>query len=264
MVEWRCSINDLLLKRTSFDMNIRTYSTLILSIAGALTLTGQARADYTETFSGGTNLGSWSWNFDDTIPGSGGNPGEYLSNDSLDTPGPLLASDPQTASPFVGDIKAAGITGYGFDLKIDHTDFNVNGGEGFGVTLLLINRNHSDNADDWDYAYSIGSLIPDVGSGWKHYSYTLDPNGSGLPTGWKGGYSGDFENFRPGVTWDDIVTHVDQVQFSILSPGWAAIFQNWGVGADNISVTTAPVPEPASMAALGLGALALLRRRKRS
>ncbi|RYG85799.1 PEP-CTERM sorting domain-containing protein [bacterium] len=38
-----------------------------------------------------------------------------------------------------------------------------------------------------------------------------------------------------------------------------------GVGIDNVSLlpTVAPVPEPATMAALGLGAAALLRRRKR-
>ncbi|HWA82031.1 MAG TPA: carbohydrate binding domain-containing protein [Fimbriimonadaceae bacterium] len=41
--------------------------------------------------------------------------------------------------------------------------------------------------------------------------------------------------------------------------GWE---QSWYINADDFSVTANAVPEPASMAVLGLGALALIRRRR--
>jgi len=69
------------------------------------------------------------------------------------------------------------------------------------------------------------------------------------------------ENFRPGVTWNDIVTSADIVEFNYLKPGFFAIFQQWNTGADNISVTS--IPEPATVSLTGLIGAALIARRRR-
>jgi len=245
-------------------MSIRTYSTLSLLFAGALTLTSKAQASYVETFSGGSNVGGWAWGFEDSNPPTGGNPDAYLANTSLDTFSPWLTTTFGQSSPFVGDLRFAGVTSMSFDLRIDHTDFEV-GGEGFHVSLLLIDtKGTDDNVDDDDYAWLAAGEIPAVGSGWTHYNFAMDVNSDDLSGGWVGGYSEDPTNFRPGVTWKDLITNVDQVRFSLLRPDYFAIFQNWSVGADNVAVTTGVVPEPATLATLGLGALLAFRRKRSS
>lgn len=54
------------------------------------------------------------------------------------------------------------------------------------------------------------------------------------------------------------LTGLSGVNRIVVTPG---DFNDW-VGVDNIDFTTAPVPEPASMTALGLGVAALIRRRR--
>ena len=44
---------------------------------------------------------------------------------------------------------------------------------------------------------------------------------------------------RPGVDWNDVITSVDRVAISWLHPAMFAIFAQWDVGMDNISITTA-------------------------
>lgn len=240
-------------------MTTRTFTTPLFMFAGILGVASVAKANYVETFTGGSNVGGWTWNVDDTNPDNGGNPGGYLANGGLDTFGPILTTT-ESGSPFTGNLRAAGVTGMSFDLRIDHTDFQV-GGDAFSVSLLLRDKNGTDDFSDDDYAFLPGAEIPEVGSGWAHYDYALDAASTDLPTGWFGGGE-EAGFFRPGVTWSDVVTNVDQVEFWLLEPGWFAIFQNWSVGADNIAVTAAPVPEPATLAALGLGSLLMLRRKR--
>ena len=244
-------------------MPIRTSKSLFLSVAGALTLTTAAHATFVETFTGGTNTAGWGWGYGETYPTTGGNPGDYFRAEGLDTYGPLLSTSIGTPSPFVGDLRAAGVTGMSFDLNVEHTDF-PSGGDGFGVTLILTDTHGTDDISDDDYAWFAGPSIPDAGTGWTTYTYSLDAASATLPSGWSGGSYADYTNFNAGYTWNDLVQHVDQVQFSLLTPGWFAIFQQWTVGADNVTVTTAPVPEPATLTALGLGAILAFRRRKRS
>jgi hypothetical protein len=244
------------------NMSIRTYSTLSLLFAGAFALAPKAHASYVETFTGGSNVGGWAWGFEDSNPPTGGNPDAYLANESLDTFSPWLTTTFGASSPFVGDLRAAGVTGMSFDLRVDHTDFNT-GGDGFHVSLLLIDTHGTDdNVDDDDYAWLAAGEIPAVGAGWAHYNFAMDVNSDSLSGGWVGGHSEDPTNFRAGVSWGDLITNVDQVRFSLLRPDYSAIFQNWSVGADNVAVATGVVPEPATMATLALGALVVLRRRR--
>lgn len=245
-------------------MSSRTYATLSLSLVGALALTTAAHASYTETFTGGSNAAGWDWGFGNSIPVSGGNPGEYLQAEDLDTVGPILATTIGVSSPFVGNLRSTGVTGMSLDVRVESTDFPF-GGEAFSMTLMLVSDKGNDVWEDDDWAYIVGNMIPQIEDGWVHYNFDFDATSDALPAGWvaRNGENDD-QTFHAGVTWADVVSNVDQVRFSMLDPEWFAIFQQWTVGADNVTVTTAPVPEPATLAALGLGAAAMLRRRKRS
>jgi len=214
----------------------------------------------TETFEGGTNAAGWSYGFD-ALDTTGGNPGWWLHAVGLDTFAPILSTNPNIPSAYTGDLRAKGVTSMALDARVDHTDFNV-GGDAFSMTLLLRKTNGTpDDFSDDDYAWFAGAQIPVVGSGWQHYDFPVPAAQTTLPAGWKGGSPDDPENFRPGVTWNDIVTSADIVEFNYLKPGFFAIFQQWNTGADNISVTS--IPEPATVSVTGLMGAALIARRRR-
>jgi hypothetical protein len=87
------------------------------------------------------------------------------------------------------------------------------------------------------------------------------------------GIGGDRITPGESVTFSIMGTDVDCADFDVLSQpvgdgaGYLALLHIQGVGIDNqgsSKVAPGTVPEPASMAALGLGALGLLARRRRA
>jgi len=233
------------------------------SITAGLLATAPSRAaTFVDTFTGGANSAGWTFNSQnpDTIQPSGGNPGAWLRNDLLDTFAPILTNNPTIDSSFNGNLRAKGITSIGVDARTDHADFGA-GGRNFSLLLRDTKGTPLDPEDD-DYAYYVGPTVPQVGQGWVSYDFPV-PSASteALPAGWTGGYAGDSEHFRPGVTWNNIVTHADSVEFWWLNPSFFAIFQQWDVGVDNVRVTS--VPEPASVAAVAASGVLMLRRKRR-
>jgi hypothetical protein len=152
------------------------------------------------------------------------------------------------------------VTSIGVDARTDAATFGA-GGRQFSLLLRNI-RGTPNNPDDDDYAYFVGPTVPQVGEGWKSFDFNVpSQDTSAVPAGWSGGHAGDPENFRPGVTWNDVITNVDVVEFWWLHPAFFAIFQQWDVGVDNVRVT---VPEPSSaLVALGSLALVSVSRRRR-
>ncbi len=214
---------------------------LRLPLIAALTLPAIAHGTtFTDDFEGGTNLAGWSFiEGADVITPAGGNPGAWLHQQVYDTFGPSLECAYANPTPFVGDYRANGVTSIGVDLQILRTDFPVGGDEAFSVVLLLRNaRGTPDDISDDDWAYYIGPLIPEVGGGWQHVDFVIpSQSNDAVPAGWHGGSVDDCENFRAGVTWHDVITKVDRVEFLFLHPCFFAIFQQWDVGADNVSIT---------------------------
>lgn len=192
---------------------------------------------YTNGFESGANPTGWAFiRGGDILESSGGNPGWWLHQPVYDTFAPSVESFFDPLTPFGGDYRDRGVTRIFFDARTDAVDFGD--GSGFEMTLLLRNTHGTPlNFDDDDYAYFVGPNVPREGEGWVSYDFAVPSQfGGAVPPGWKGGWSGDCENFRPGVDWGDVITSVDRVELLWLDPCFAAIFQQWNVGVDNLSI----------------------------
>ncbi|MGH2570019.1 MAG: hypothetical protein ACRDGR_02255 [bacterium] len=207
-------------------------------LAGSLVLPAGSRgAEFVDDFEGGTNDAGWAYiaGFD-TLEPVGGNPGWWLHSPILDTFDPTLYSAVDGPTPFTGDYRAANVSKISVDIQTLSVDFGD--GSGFNVILLLRDTNGTpfDIFDD-DFAYSVGGSTPVEGAGWSHYEFDVPSQSNDpVPAGWSGGSVEDCENFRPGVSWIDVMQSVDQVEFHYLHPCFFAIFQQWVVGADNLRI----------------------------
>ncbi len=90
-----------------------------------------------------------------------------------------------------------------------------------------------------------------VGSAWQHFTFTLSSS-----------QFNEVETGSPATSFADTLANMSQIMFrhhpdATATDGVAIV---GSVGIDNVHVT----PEPASFLALGLGVLAVMRRRKRS
>ena len=189
-----------------------------------------------DDFEGGANPNGWTFGVStpDVVEPTGGNPGGWLHNPSVDSFAPILEIGAGSNSAFVGDLRANGVTRIAIDAITNSASFGA-GGRNF--SLVLRDSKGTPSPNDDDYAYFVGPLVPQIGQGWSSYSFDIPSQSTApVPAGWSGGWSGDPGNFRPGVTWSDVIENVDAVEFWWLDPSFAAIFQQWDVGVDNISV----------------------------
>lgn len=194
-------------------------------------------AQGSETDDFDTGLNNAGWNFGvipaDVIEPTGGNPNGWLHNDQIDMFTVILRND-TTTGPWVGDYRAAGVSRIHFDAQ---TLGAVFGAAGRDMSILLRDTKGTALVDDDDYAYYVGHLVPQVGAGWKHFNFEIPSQSTDpVPFGWKGGWVGDGENFRPGVDWNDVITNVDVVEIWWMDPSFFAIFQTWNVGVDNLTI----------------------------
>lgn len=186
-------------------------------------------------FNTATNKGGWSYNPADAWEATGGNPGGWWHQANADTFGPIIVA---TDKALTGDFRAKGVKRLTFDAQL--LGMNFGDGNGFNMSVLLRDTKGTSDVSDDDYAYFVGPNIPLLGAGWKSFDFAIpSADTSAVPTGWTGGWAGDSTSFRPGVTWNDVVTSVDRVEIHWLDPSLFAIFQQWNIGLDNIAVHAA-------------------------
>jgi len=192
----------------------------------------------TDDFDAGTNPNGWTFGVTtgDVLEPTGGNPDGWLRNPLIDSFAPILTSGSTATNALPADMRAAGVTR--IDVDAITNDVSITAG-GRNFTILLRDTKGTPSVDDDDYAYSVGALVPQVGQGWVSYSFDV-PSASTDPTpaGWSGGWVGDLSAFRPGVTWSDLITSVDVVEFWWIDPTFFAILQQWDVGVDNIAIVS--------------------------
>lgn len=230
---------------------MRTMTTILIL---TLLMSSAALADkVTCDFESGINIGGWHFGGPaDAINTTGGNPDSWYSTSFLFIFAPIFYSDYE-AEYFTGNYAQAGVSRISGDFQ---TTYCENGGAGsFPITVLLRNcMGTPEDVTDDVYVYPEPvNYIPWIGEGWKHYDFDIpsDFNGAAgeLPTGWRGGsyYTGGAV-FPSDVTFHDIISNVQQVEFWFMDPDWMALMVPWDVGADNITIEydTVPVADEAS------------------
>lgn len=218
-----------------------------------------AGAQVIDTFEGGVNIGSWSFGTGGGgIVNTGGNPGAYWREGQIDTFAPQARTEWGSSSPFVGDYRSNGVSQISVDFQLFHVDFSA---AERPLTLLLVEDNGTPNDfdDDWGAYVKHSEFVPLVGEGWKGFTFNFDSNSATLPTGWMTIQFGPNSPSNPD--WNSLITDVDQLRFFWGDPELFYIFQMWDIGMDNVAINA--VPEPGTLAALGVGIAALLLRRRK-
>ena len=179
-----------------------------------------------DDFEGGVNQGAWTYNEEDVIETSGGNPGGYWHQNDALAYGPVIYSTDPTLA---GDWRAAGADRVTFDAVLHHYD--MGSPVGFPMTLLLRDTKGTPDFGDDDVAYTKGPDVPLVGEGWKSFDFAVPiDDTSPLPAGWVG-------KFHPGVDWNDLITSVDRVGIYWYDLDAVVLYGVWDVGLDNIAVS---------------------------
>jgi hypothetical protein len=82
--------------------------------------------------------------------------------------------------------------------------------------------------------YLLGTeQVPQPGAGWVSFDFSIDSHSTVLPTGWA--LNGPCQD--PNAAWNTVITDVTQVTIFYGDPTFFYIFDQWGVGADNLRIT---------------------------
>lgn len=256
---------------------MRTYRTALVPLV--VLASAIAHADFTEDFNGGASDADTGWwnlttqtnRLREIRPdgGASGSAGDgYLYNEaSTAIPGWSTASpdyqpgfndEHKQHSPFVDDYYSAGVTSLSADLLILPSSTGAWTGDR-AVTLYL--RQMDSTGDTLAFEASKTILFPteDEPVGWNHFDFDIDATSATAPDGWV------FQDIdgNPATDWAAFTKNIDEVTIGFYQPGYFyPSFGMWNMGIDNITLHTQAVPEPASLTALMLGGLAVLRRRR--
>lgn len=211
-----------------------------VSLNAAAAATAMATS-YTDTFTGGVNLGRWSYFGDpdtgiETVEAAGGNPGAWLhctckGLGCLDTFAPQPRTQLGTESPFADNYRVRQVVAVGVDLMLLDVDFSA-----AERPLSVLLRNDAGTAGDpFDdlIAYHVGAVdVPEVGQGWRSFTFMIPSGSMTLPADWRilqgsGNDNGD---------WNSIITDVDQLGYFYGDPEFFFIFQQWEPGLDNARI----------------------------
>lgn len=213
-------------------MNHRHRPILTLALVLALAVGAQAET-FTETFTGGSNVGGWSYFPQEQIEPAGGNPDAYLHAWGLDTYAPWPTTT-ETGTLFTGDYRTLGVSAIGIDLITIAVDFSADERH---CTITLRDDNGTPDvwSDDW-IAYQLGAFIPVPGDGWRSFDFDVPSQSDTWPDGWSSMALGPD---APDPDWADLMSDVAEVGFHHGDPTWFYIFQMWELGLDNPRITYA-------------------------
>ncbi|MHC5211821.1 MAG: hypothetical protein ACYTG2_13965 [Planctomycetota bacterium] len=224
--------------------SVSAWIATILVAAFIVVPAGISQVTVTEGFESGSNEGGWAWGTgNETFVPVEGNPGAYLSDETLYSYLPVLGTAWGSPCEFTGNYRERGVTSVGVDLRTWNKQLAVEPNR--FLTLFLINDNDTPwNLEDDRGAYFVGdTVVPDsdggvpmdTPSGWTPFDFEVDSQASSTPPGW------EMFNWAtgPNPKWADLMADVDTVQFWSGTPGTYYLLDSWDVGADNARITTA-------------------------
>jgi hypothetical protein len=197
-------------------------------IGASTALAGQTAV---ETFTGGSNQGGWTYGLpNQVIETSGGNPGAYLHEPSIDTFGPEPHTALGASSFFTGDYRAKRVQSFGVDVITFSAQFFTSP----PLTLLLANDNGTpqDTSDDC-FVYLVGPTVASPGQGWVSYEFPIPAQSTTLPAGWATWNACS----TPDASWNNVISNVSYVLLMYGEPGFFYPIGPWNTGLDNPRVT---------------------------
>ena len=212
-----------------------TLGAMLLLVAGTaafaqdLDVSFDYESCFTVTFND-ENDGEWTFgNSYDRILHTGGNPGDYLNNDYLDTIGPHARTGWGVDRTFLGNYREMGVVGLSADLLLNHDDSTA---LQRAVTLILhyTNRTPDDYSDDLG-VYNKGRMFNT--QNWTTYTYEVPSCSEELPNGWDVWWGSELDEDE---IWNIVIQNVDRVGFFVADPEYFYIFQMWDIGLDNPTI----------------------------
>lgn len=140
---------------------------------------------FTETFSQGTNEGSWRFGIYDEMRDDGGNPGAFVRNPYLDTFAPQPRTAMGIASEFTGDYRATQVVSVGIDLQTFQVGYSADQ-RPLSILLTSDPGTPADASDDCT-VFFVGRVFAPTPNGrdWRSYDFDIPYDSATLPRDWK-------------------------------------------------------------------------------
>jgi hypothetical protein len=231
-----------------------------------------AEASFAETYDNGSDVGHWVASFSvprqiESIGGSplgGGIPfGAYLQQGGFTSSVPTWG----TASPrfqpgfndqykedsiFVGNWTASDVTNFSVDLDVIQSGSWPSPGR--PITLQLMQMDSTGFSVNYVATYTT-PVMSNPPVGWTRYNFTINADGGGVPSGWV--FTHGDGTPASDAEWATLLSRIDLTSVGYYAPGtFYPSTGSWTLGIDNISITTASVPEPGAIALFSVGVLA--------
>jgi len=219
---------------------MRTLTTVItLALILACSAAAFAENGIYDDYDGGTDNGGWWWGYSDTVPPTGGNGGGYLQSVVIDVPTPTLKAG-WDAPGWTGNFTTMGVYSFSIDLMTLSTSNSY--WHLYPCFVMIVNHmgTPEDIGDDV-YVYPNPDAFnpPAPGDGWASYRWDIPSEFVGgfgeLPAGWNGG-TGGTTTFPADMTWQDMMTNVGRLEIRTLYPDYAATYEQYQMGADNMAL----------------------------
>jgi len=212
-------------------MTIKTGILATAGSAGLLIAAFAAAAPTVVTFDNGAE----GWDGNAAVEPDGGHPGAN-AHFLLETTGIEYRTDSNTS--FVGDFTSSALVNVGLDVKVDSITYD--GGE-ISRNLLVEFRSHALAQGGYPYASVWTRLgVLQASPDWATYTVSFAPAAQAMPAGW-GGFGAEDPTtgdpmLPPGVSFADVMAHVDELAFTTFEPGYIYGFAVFDARMDNLSI----------------------------